>query len=64
MGTSHPVDHHPDLAAATGVLEYIVCAQPSTLIALLDRIDQLEQALAETASRSPAANLDSSYPDW
>ncbi len=46
----HPANNHLDLSASPGVLEYIVSAQPATVIALLDRIDQLEQALANTSS--------------
>ena len=44
-GTKHPIDGHPDLLAPPGVLDYIVAAQPSVVLALLDQIDALENKL-------------------
>jgi hypothetical protein len=44
-GTTHPIDGHPDLLAAPGVLDYIVAAQPPVVVALLDDIDALEAKL-------------------
>lgn len=41
-GTKHPIDGHPDLLSPPAVLDYIVAAQPSTVISLLDTIDALE----------------------
>jgi hypothetical protein len=41
--TTHPVDHHPDLLAPSGVLDYIVAAQPRVVLELLDYIDKIEQ---------------------
>lgn len=35
-------DNHPDLLAPRGVLEYIVAAQPSVVLALLDQLDAAE----------------------
>jgi hypothetical protein len=43
--TTHPRDHHPDLLAAPSVLDYIVAAQPRTMIALLDALDAAEDEL-------------------
>lgn len=43
--TKHPVDGHPDLLAAPGVLDYIVAAQPRAVVALLDDVDALEAKL-------------------
>jgi len=40
-GVSHPVDGHPDLRAAPGVLDYIIAAQPSVVLELLDELDDL-----------------------
>lgn len=45
-GTKHPVDGHPDLLAAPGVLDYVVAAQPSVVIELLDDVASLEDKLA------------------
>lgn len=45
-GTTHPIDGHPDLLAAPGVLDYIVAAQPRAVLALLDDVDALEHKLA------------------
>jgi len=45
-GTKHPIDGHPDLLAAPAVLDYIVAAQPRTVIALLDDIADLEDRLS------------------
>jgi hypothetical protein len=44
-GTIQRSDGHPDLLAAPGVLDYIVVAQPKTVLALLDAIDELEREL-------------------
>jgi hypothetical protein len=38
-GTKHPIDGHPDLHAAPGVLDYIVAAQPRVVLQLLDAVD-------------------------
>jgi hypothetical protein len=43
--TTHPVDGHPDLLAAPGVLDYIVAAQPRVVLALLDELDRCEETL-------------------
>lgn len=40
--TNHPRDHQPDLLARPGVLEYVVAAQPSVVLALLDALDALD----------------------
>lgn len=40
--TTHPQDRQPDLLAAPGVLDYIVAVQPRIVLALLDRLDELE----------------------
>ena len=45
-GTKHPIDGHPDLLAAPGVLDYIVAAQPRVLVQLLDDVAALEDKLA------------------
>jgi len=44
-GTKHPIDGHPDLLAAHGVLAYIVAAQPRVVIQLLDDVAVLEDKL-------------------
>lgn len=44
-------DNHPDLLAPAGVLDYIVAAQPRTVLALLDLVDQLERYIVERADR-------------
>jgi hypothetical protein len=44
-GTKHPIDGHPDLLAASGVLDYIIAAQPSVVLSLLDDIDALTSKL-------------------
>ena len=44
-GTKHPIDAHPDLLAAPGVLDYVVAAQPRVVIQLLDDVDALEDKL-------------------
>jgi hypothetical protein len=41
-GTTHPRDHHPDLLARPGVLEYIVATQPRVVLELLDALDALD----------------------
>jgi len=43
--TKHPVDGHPDLLAAHGVLDYIVAAQPRVVLELLDYVDMIEGRL-------------------
>lgn len=48
-GTKHPIDAHPDLLAAPGVLDYIVAAQPRVVLQLLDDVALLEDKL--TAAR-------------
>lgn len=45
--TVQPSDNHPDLHAAPGVLDFIVAAQPRVVLALLDQLDALEDAIAE-----------------
>jgi hypothetical protein len=45
-GTKHPYDGHPDLLSPSGVLDYIVAAQPRVVIQLLDDVDALEDKLA------------------
>ena len=44
--TTHPHDRHPDLTGASGVLAYIVAAQPRVVIQLLDDVSALEDKLA------------------
>jgi hypothetical protein len=46
--TTHPYDGHPDLQAAPGVLDYIVAAQPSVVLALLEDLDAAEDKLRQT----------------
>lgn len=46
--TNHPVDGHPDLLAAPGVLEYIVAAQPRAVVSLLDDLEVVEDELRRT----------------
>ena len=46
-GTKHPIDGHPDLLAPPGVLDYIVAAQPSVVLALLDALELLEQEASQ-----------------
>jgi hypothetical protein len=41
-------DGHPDLASAPGVLDYIVAAQPSVVISLLEDLDMAEERLQKT----------------
>jgi len=41
-------DGHPDLAGAPGVLDYIVAAQPSVVISLLEDLDIAEERLQQT----------------
>ena len=45
--TTHQRDRHPDLLAAAGVLDYIVEAQPSAVIALLDDLEAVENKLEQ-----------------
>ena len=45
-GTKHPIDGHPDLLAASGVLDYIVAAQPRVVLQLLDDVDAMADKLA------------------
>lgn len=44
-----PSDGHPDLHARPEVLDYIVAAQPSVVLALLDEIDRLRAEQREHA---------------
>lgn len=44
-GTKHPIDGHPDLLAAPGVLDYVVAAQPRVVLQFLDDVDALEDKL-------------------
>lgn len=44
-GTKHPIDGHPDLLAAPGVLDYVIASQPHAVLALLDYIDAIEGKL-------------------
>lgn len=48
--TTHPRDRHPDLLAPPGVLDYIVAAQPRSVLALLDLLDKAEDELNAIAS--------------
>jgi len=43
--TKHSSDGHPDLLAPSGVLDYVVAAQPRVVLALLDYIDAIEGRL-------------------
>lgn len=43
--TKHPSDGHPDLLAPSGVLDYVVAAQPRVVRGLLDYIDAIESRL-------------------
>lgn len=45
--TKHPIDGHPDLFAAPGVLEYVVAAQPRVVAALLDDLDAAADELRQ-----------------
>ena len=58
-GTKHPIDAHPDLFGAPGVLDYVVAAQPRVVIQLLDDVDALEDKLdqARVISRT-ISNVD------
>lgn len=47
-GTKHPIDGHPDLLAPPGVLDYIVAAQPSVVIQLLEDLDAADGRLQRT----------------
>lgn len=40
--TTHRGDNHPDLAARQEDLDFIVAADPATVLALLDELDQLK----------------------
>jgi hypothetical protein len=40
-------DGHPDLHAPREILEYIVTMQPTTLLALLNRLDALERLVGD-----------------
>ena len=55
-GTKHPIDGHPDLLAAPGVLDYVIEAQPRVVIQLLDDVEALEDKLdqARVISRTIA----------
>lgn len=46
-GTKHPIDGHPDLLAAPGVLDYIVAAQPRVIVGLLHDLDEAEEKLRQ-----------------
>jgi hypothetical protein len=48
-GVKHPIDAHPDLQAAPGVLDYIVAMQPLVVIDLLDQIDELRAIIEQVA---------------
>lgn len=48
--TTHPSDRHPDLLAPREVLAYLIAAQPSVVLDLLDQLDVLEQQLARSAT--------------
>jgi hypothetical protein len=43
--TTQRSDGHPDLLAPSGVLEYVVAAQPQVVLELLDYIDTIELQL-------------------
>jgi hypothetical protein len=60
-GTKHPIDGHPDLLAKPAVLDYIVAAQPHTVISLLDDIAALEDKLA--AARALTDKLTAQLPE-
>jgi hypothetical protein len=47
--TTHHLDRHPDLTAPSGVLDYIVAAQPRVVLALLDQLDAAERLLSRLA---------------
>jgi hypothetical protein len=47
-GTRHPRDGQPDLLAASGVLDYIVAAQPLVMIRLLEDLDAADDRLRRT----------------
>ncbi len=52
--TTHPIDHHPDLLAKREVLAYVVAAQPSVVLELLDDLDlrhRSEESWNEEAER-------------
>ena len=40
-------DNHPDLHAPPGVLDYIIAAQPSVVLNLLDQLDAAEQLTSQ-----------------
>lgn len=44
-GTKHPIDAHPDLLAAPGVLDYVIAAQPRVVLQLLDDVEAAEAKL-------------------
>jgi len=52
-GTTHPRDHHVDLRAPSGVLEYVVAAQPAVVLALLERLDLIEARLVDVLGPMP-----------
>ena len=54
-GTKHPIDVHPDLLAAPGVLEYIVAVQPKVLVQLLDALELVEQKVLQLRAVCEAA---------
>jgi hypothetical protein len=45
--TVHHRDGQPDLTAPSGVLKYIVAAQPRVVMELLDQLDELERKLCD-----------------
>ena len=47
-GTKHPIDGHPDLLVDPRVLDYIVAAQPSVVIQLLEDLDVADGRLQRT----------------
>ena len=56
--TTHRGDNHPDLAARQEDLDFIVAADPSTVMALLDEIQRLQRELAsERAANIRSARI-------
>jgi hypothetical protein len=54
-GTNHPLDRQPDLLAPPGVLEYVVAAQPSVVLSLLDTVEKIEREVFDLQDRLPNA---------
>ncbi len=50
-------DGHPDLSAARGVLDYIVAAQPSAVLDLLDQLDAAEALVSKVNDLEHQLNL-------